>query len=115
MAIALFRRKNSVARLILLIAVYSLFLASLVGIHTWWLDELGHFHAAYRQIKVGMTVAEVRAIVDAHFPGRKMTVQVHPGGCFVGPLDPNDGAYNAEFFEVGLKDGIVISKQYLPD
>ena len=114
-AAALVRRQNSITRLVALVAVYSGFLAVLILAQPGGVDQLHEFHAAYREVLVGMSVTEVRAIVDAHFPTRKMQVQIHPNVCFVGPLDPDDGAFNAEFFEVRLENGIVISKQYLPD
>lgn len=114
-AAALLRQRNSITRLVALIAVFGAFLAVLTLVQPGGVRQLREFQAAYREIQLGMSVAEVRAVVDAHFPAGRMQVQIHPNVCFVGPLDPDDGAFNAEFFEVRLANGIVISKQYLPD
>lgn len=116
LVVAVLRRRASVSRLITFVALSGLYLGLLANTpdHNASITRT-RFYATYRSIQVGMSTAEVQAAIDAQFPDGKPMIRFHPAGCFVGPLDPNDGRYNAEFFELAFRNGVVASKRYLPD
>jgi len=74
---------------------------------------------AVREIRPGMSEAQVRSVIDRHFP---------EGGRFKRPaigalhedvlsfaLDPNDGRYNAAIVQIKFSAGRCVSAEFLPD
>lgn len=74
---------------------------------------------AVRAIRAGMSEAEVRAILDRHFPehGRFRRPQMGDlrNGVLAFVLDPNDGRYNAAIVEIKFSEGRCVTARFLPD
>jgi hypothetical protein len=71
------------------------------------------------EIRPGMTEAEIRAIVDRHFPehGRFKRPDIGPlrGDALGFILDPSDGRYNAAIVQIKFSSGKCVSSEFLPD
>jgi hypothetical protein len=107
-------RRMRVAELLIAIAVYGVFTAWLVAQpRIAWNMRTG-FLRAYSQIRTGMRVDEVEAILSREFPGRRPSPRVCVWGIQY-TLDSDDGRFNAEFILVEIANGNVTAVEYLDD
>ena len=74
---------------------------------------------AVHEIRPGMSEAQVRTVLDHHFPQqghfrRPAIGSLHQNALsFV--LDPNDGRYNAAIVQIKFSEGRCVSAEFLPD
>jgi hypothetical protein len=111
----LVRQRSSVKALMGSIGIYAIFLAGIVAIRQN--DDqtpIGRFQKVYSNIRPGMTIAEVEALVRREFPAVQPSIRWHTDVGFLG-LDPVDHEYNAEFIEIRLDKNVVTGVDYLPD
>jgi hypothetical protein len=70
-------------------------------------------------IKPGMSEAEVRSVLEQHFPehGRFKRPNMGPlrGNMPSFVLDPNDGRYNSAVVEISFRNGLSHTAGFLPD
>jgi hypothetical protein len=74
---------------------------------------------AVHESRAGMSEAEVRAILDRHFPAhgrfRRPKMGDLQNGVLAFVLDPNDGDLNAALVEIKFSDGQCVAARFLPD
>ncbi len=95
------------------------YLAILISLPFVSLSPVKPFTRFFSALQTGMNEADVLATLGKHFPeGGTFRRPVHgrsdDGGLWF-QLDPDDGAYNAEFVMIEMTNGSVTSKKYLPD
>jgi len=103
-------RKASMKRMLAAVAILALFFAAM---HQARRSPVGRFKDAYSAIHVGMTRAELDAVLRREFPDTLPSIHIDDTGGFIG-AEPIGGP-NSEFIGIYLKDGRVTAKQYLPD
>jgi hypothetical protein len=72
------------------------------------------FRRAYSQIRPGMTMEQVEAIMQRRFRGKRPVGRFDDRGAQY-TLDPDDGRFNSEIIVIEMADGKVASAYYLPD
>ena len=74
---------------------------------------------AVHEIRPGMSEAQVRAVLDHHFPEhghfKRPAIGALEKDAISFVLDPNDGRYNAAIVQIKFSDGKCISAEFLPD
>jgi len=73
-----------------------------------------HFRRAYSQIRSGMTVEQVKAVMHQQFHGKRPVGRFDDWGAQY-TLDPDDGRFNSEIIVIQMVGGKVASAYYLPD
>ena len=102
--------------LLLVPSAYILFILSLPFID---LSPVKPAVRAVHEIRPGMTEAQVRAVLDDHFPEHGRFKRPAIGALhddilgFV--LDPNDGRYNAAVVQIRFSGGRCVSAKFLAD
>ncbi len=103
-------RRPSMKRMLTAVAILALFFAAMNWTRT---SPLGRFKGAYNAIHIGMTRAEVDAVLRREFTDTLPSIRMDETGGFLG-AEPIGGP-NAEFIEIQMKGGRVTFKRYLPD
>jgi hypothetical protein len=74
---------------------------------------------AVHEIRPGMSEAQVRTILDRHFPEhghfKRPTIGALHENDLSFVLDPNDGRYNAAIVQIKFSEGRCVSAEFLPD
>jgi len=95
------------------------YVAVLVALPFLVLSPVKPFTLFFTNVHEGMVEAEVITELIEQFPdASRFPRPVHgrsDDGDLWFQLDPNDGAYNVEFIMIQMKNGQVVSKEYLPD
>ena len=105
------RRRNSVTRLIVFIALCAAYLGCLAPLRD---QPVSRFRTVYASIQTGMTLEEVHEVINRQFPGQKpmMGRDADQGlALYLVTLDPT----LSEAIEVEMHGGRVISKHYTFD
>jgi hypothetical protein len=110
----LLHRAVRVRTLLVAVGVYSLFACWIVVQREIDWNLRRPFRRAYSQIRPGMTMEQVKAIMHQRFRGKR------PVGRFGGwgaqyTLDPDDGRFNSEIIVIQMADGKVASADYSAD
>ena len=103
------RRRPIALSFVLLLAVSACYLLS---------EKTREFHRFYSEIQKGMSEAQVELLFLRTYPtatkdGWPVLGRNEGGYWFT--LDPRSGAHNSEIIHVVFEDGVVVSKEYLPD
>jgi hypothetical protein len=95
------------------------YIAILLGLPFLSISPVKPFTRFFSNVHVGMHEDQVIEQLAVQFPegGRfpRPVQSRYDDGSLCFQLDPNDGAYNAELVVVKMRDGRVVSKEYLPD
>jgi hypothetical protein len=110
----LLHRAVRVRTLLVSIGVYCLFAGWIVVQREIDWNMSRHFRRAYSQIRAGMTMEQVKAVMHQQFRGKRPVGRFDDWGAQY-TLDPDDGRFNSEFIIIQMVDGKVASADYLPD
>jgi hypothetical protein len=110
----LLHRAVRVRTLLVAIGVYSLFACWIVVQREIDWNMRRPFRRAYSQIRPGMTMEQVKAVMHQQFRGNRPLGRFGDWGAHY-TLDPDDGRFNSEFIVIQMINGKVTSAYYSPD
>jgi len=109
----------SVGKHMAFLAVPSIYLLFILALPFLELSPVKPAVRAVQEIRLGMSEAQVRAVLERHFPEhgdfKRPAIGAMAKNEISFVLDPNDGRYNTAIVQIKFSAGKCVSAQFLPD